>query len=784
MKKFRLSKLQLTSDAANRSGLQTVNMTSSTPDTVTGTTFKNVLVDETGEFVVKSAPAWVLNEVYRWTTAPTSPQTGWLWVDTSGSGEVLKQWNGTARSELDHLSVSTIAADATIWDSPTLLLVDGNSWLPITATLPAPSAAKGRKIEVYKYRWASAVTIATPSWTIVNQYWLWALTYNFKNTNPNYFMTIRSDGFNWIVDDDNIYNRVANTLYVDLNFGNNTYAAREFESRPFLTVAGAVAASQPWDTIVLRNGNYAMWALILPHSLNFVAESWANRASWELWVPAWATVSYNWWTLHRSSWNSNLFVPRWDNVTITWYVEEWSADGISLYNLSFTTAYTWLNLTFSVWTMKWVGTTWVQFYLSRNASATTLTNCVMRYKGKYMEKNAWFRCWDAIDTLIEIQCDEYNWLNVWTNMWLWIRPRNVSTRSSLIYKWNKYYSNNITQPCFNILAESYNFDMYFDVKEFKAFTNILTVWAAANANIYCDGDYWSTKDLYAATNLQQSLSNPSWTTVPLKLYFNATEAEVISVASKPTLAWYWISGNVIWLTRWANAIITSKVLRSSKNEVIWIDHSSPQATENIAQWIVDIYWTRIEKLWRDVWAWYDWVIVIDPGSATAPAVDIPNSIIRFHNWAVLLNLWDDYWISQIAVNPTGAEWEIIYYDNVVTESASWTSLVNKNLLKETYAYAPTKTITASGTYTVTDYENDLYYDLTLGSLTLVLPDPTKFINREISIKATWLHATNTITIDPVWAALIDGSATYVVPNTSTIRTNVVVKSDGTWRWIK
>ena len=57
MKKFRLAKLQLTSDTADRSGLQTVNMTSSTPDTVTGTTFKNVLVDETGEFVVKSAPA-------------------------------------------------------------------------------------------------------------------------------------------------------------------------------------------------------------------------------------------------------------------------------------------------------------------------------------------------------------------------------------------------------------------------------------------------------------------------------------------------------------------------------------------------------------------------------------------------------------------------------------------------------------------------------------------------------------------------------------------------------
>lgn len=52
-KKFRLSQLELTSDAANRSWLRTTNMTSSTPDTVVWTTFKNVLVNENGEFVVK-----------------------------------------------------------------------------------------------------------------------------------------------------------------------------------------------------------------------------------------------------------------------------------------------------------------------------------------------------------------------------------------------------------------------------------------------------------------------------------------------------------------------------------------------------------------------------------------------------------------------------------------------------------------------------------------------------------------------------------------------------------
>lgn len=57
-KKFRLSQLELTSNAANRSWLRTTNMTSSTPDTVIWTSFKNVLVNENWEFVVKWS-SWV-----------------------------------------------------------------------------------------------------------------------------------------------------------------------------------------------------------------------------------------------------------------------------------------------------------------------------------------------------------------------------------------------------------------------------------------------------------------------------------------------------------------------------------------------------------------------------------------------------------------------------------------------------------------------------------------------------------------------------------------------------
>lgn len=677
------------------------------------------------------------------------------------------------RSGLVTKNLTSATADKVVWTTFKNVLVDENGEIVVGAWLSTPTSTSvtgntNGDVTSMSFRWENdtgALNTATSG----------VMQKVFRQ------QTVAS----WLLTDTVIVEEyVDNTLYVDLAYGNNTTGLRERADRPFATVAAAVTASSPWDTIVLRNGSYAFWALILPHSLNFQAESWANRASWELWVPAWATVSYNWWTLYRSSGNSNLFVPRWDNVTITWYVEEWSADWISLYNLGSTTAYTWLNLTFSVWTMKATWTTWVQFYLSRNASSTILTNCIIRYRGKYMERNVWFRCWDSIDTLIDIECDEYNGAWVWTNMWMWRRPRNVSTRNGLIYKWDKYYSNNVTQPCFSILAESYNFDMFINIKDVNTPTTFLQAWAAINANIYCDWDSWTHTWVYDMIDLQQSLVNPSLSTVPLKLYFNVVFAENNNNVSKPSIAWYWTDRALIWLTWWTNAVITSKVLRSLKNEVIWIDHASPQTIEDQVTWLVEIFWTRIEKLWRDVWAWYDWVIIVDQWSASAPAVNLPNSVIRFYNWASIYNLWDAYAVKQIAVNPTWAEAELEYYDNIVTNN-----LTNSNILKETYVYAPTKTITAwdlvAWVYTVKDNENDLYADIaTLWSFTLAIWDPAKFINRELSIKATSTHPTNTITIDPAWGALIDWALTYVVPNTSTGMTNIVTKSDWTARRIK
>lgn len=66
--KFRVRELKIKSAIADRSGLVTENMTSATPDKVVGTIFKNVLVDENGEFVVwnnTTTPAIVyINKIF------------------------------------------------------------------------------------------------------------------------------------------------------------------------------------------------------------------------------------------------------------------------------------------------------------------------------------------------------------------------------------------------------------------------------------------------------------------------------------------------------------------------------------------------------------------------------------------------------------------------------------------------------------------------------------------------------------------------------------------------
>lgn len=780
--KMRVKELRLKWELANRSWFVTENMTSATPDTAAWTTFKNVLVNENGEFVVKSTAAWVITEVYRQATAPTSPVTGWLWVDTSWSWEVLKQYNGTTWSELDHLSVSTITADATIWDSPTLLIVDGNSLLPINATLPAPNTAKWRRIEVYKYRWASAVTLTTPSWTIVNQFWVGALTYVFKNTNPNYFMTIRSDGANWIVDDDNIYNRVANTLYVDLDFGNNTYAVREFESRPFATVAAAIAASLPWDNIVWRNWEYAIWNIVLPHSLNFILEDWANWASWALWVPAWATVKFNWWTCYRTGSNSNLFVVRWDNVSILGNIPYGSWDWVSIYDLTFVTAYTWLSLYFSVWRMDEVAWVWAQYYLSRNATSTVLTNCDIAYKWAYMAGNLRWRFW-LVDSNVQIDCDDYDWLTVWVNNWLLFNSIQSTGRSKIVYNGKTYNTNNSTQPVFSVAWESYGYDMHINILDFRWTAALVSTASSINANIYCTGNYWSSTTNWFSELIrwQQSLTNPSASTIPLKIYVWTTVIENLNNVTKATIAWYGTWNSVLWLLFWANAVITSKVIRSLKNEIIWVDHNNPQTIDDQAMWVIEIYWTKLERLWRDVWAWYDWVIFID----TWWAIDtIQDNTIKLYNWVSFINLWDTFAIAWFNASATNSIPTIEYYDDIYT---NW--LTNNVTYFEKYMHKPSKTITAwdlvAWVYTVKAYENDLYADIaTLWSFTLAIWDPAKFVNRELSIKVTSTHPTNTITVDPAGAALIDGSATYVVPNTSTWRTNIVTKSDWTARRIK
>jgi len=53
--------LEITSSSTDRSGITTINMNSFTPDHIVGTTFKNIQVNENGEFVVGTPASFTVD---------------------------------------------------------------------------------------------------------------------------------------------------------------------------------------------------------------------------------------------------------------------------------------------------------------------------------------------------------------------------------------------------------------------------------------------------------------------------------------------------------------------------------------------------------------------------------------------------------------------------------------------------------------------------------------------------------------------------------------------------
>ena len=765
-------------------------MTSATPDNAVGTTFKNVAVNENGEFVVQSASPSI-PEVYRWTTAPASPVAGWLWVDTTSNAEVLKQWNWTSWSELDHLSVSgSFTTDFTLSDWFTLAMIDGNSWLPITATLPAAASNKWRRIEFYKRRWASPITLASAGWNFVNTNTWSSSTYGFKNILWNYFMSVRSDGSSWIVDDDNIYNRVANTLFVDLNFGNNTYAVREFESRPFATVAAAVTASLPWDTIVLRSGTYAIWNITTVHNLNFQAEAGVVVVSWSLTV------------------NSN------NTVTWTGWVYNWTAA---------------TNEFFSVWDwtiyfdFESITTAWRRFV--RNIAQTTLSPKVYG-RAKTLTNSA---LWVAADFAITLSAWLWAWLTTIIDPIIDVEFGNV------IWLWILYITNSIQSPYININFDRISFEwgiwnekifhidwapilnlinnasFYINGNYIKSWSNnsssnalflinsnpiwnqsnskwTINVWRyewnvwlfldnnCANSEVHINGDYHysSNRSLYV-------MYQANWTGAPVTKSSTLYNHTKVSEVNWTWVAW-WASTTTPWavfiVAQWASYICDSLENKSLQYIVWWVDNQSvPWINDNYTQTYIKFYWTKL--LANNQLVWSNWLLHNDEWHWSNAH---PKITYEFYSWCSFELLWNAVQLISWAAGWVWTISEVNFYDDYTTNIwfSYWASIN-----KISYLNNHTTTIAAWWTYTVLDSDKDLYYDLaTLWNLTLVLPDPAKFVNREINFKVTSTHASNTVTIDPAWAALIDGSATYVVPNTSTWMTNIVTKSNWAWRRIK
>jgi hypothetical protein len=68
----------------------------------------------------------------------------------------------------------------------------------------------------------------------------------------------------------------ADTLWVDLQYGDDSTAAVGRQDRPFSTIAAAIAASASGDVIQLRPGVYAEEGLILKANTSLLGDSWQN----------------------------------------------------------------------------------------------------------------------------------------------------------------------------------------------------------------------------------------------------------------------------------------------------------------------------------------------------------------------------------------------------------------------------------------------------------------------------------------------------------------------------
>ncbi len=137
--------MRVKSESANRSGIVTENMTSATPDQIVWTTFKNVQVNENGEFVVW--PNWGWGWATNLTYTP-SPTNGTVNSDTGTDATI-------PLADITNAGLISPAEKAKVWFISITQPVDLDTMEQDVADLTTLSWVASNAINLWTFTWTT-----------------------------------------------------------------------------------------------------------------------------------------------------------------------------------------------------------------------------------------------------------------------------------------------------------------------------------------------------------------------------------------------------------------------------------------------------------------------------------------------------------------------------------------------------------------------------------------------------------------------------------------------------
>lgn len=650
------------------------------------------------------------------------------------------------------------------------------AWLLFT---PHAAAWSPRRLYCLKITNTSAINniIVQPlAWTIE-----WAATLTIR-WNRKSHIWIYSNWTEWktlMVDE---WIRVQNTLFVDATYWNNITAQRESFDKPFSTMVAAEAAALAWDTIVIRPSTLGFWALWPTKNINFMAMPWVNINSWFLQVNDWIEVNFLWDADVTHPWINNMirvwgtFRFNFNKVTNNWTVLVTNANQPILANMKVIwkiregiSTWWWQQLlfNFNVW-WAWVvdiQNPYVDVEVSslKNIWLINITNKCSWWTFIWKYDIADFR-WTGNSKIFQI--DASNGLNVNSNHTINIKwwhvywSTSIWTTSALhLVQWM------LSSSIWYFHADTYYWSNSFFADNWSIPWNEWIMWWNKHESI--------DKSLYAWYQ-----SNVTWLSVTK---WSVIKNNVIECITSWSPAAWWASVAtpavvfIVW--QWMSYISTSKIHRSTQYWIWWVDNQAVAWVNNNYTWAeISFYWT---KLSCNNTFWANWMLYTDEWVSANTHPDI---IYNFYAWCVFdfVNTATPAWLVWNWADTTLTNTRIYFWDDVVTNRER---SVSPTVDEVVWQNNPSKIITAWWTYTINYNETDLYYDLALlWNLTIIVWDPALYKNMEFDLKIISTSPTNNVIIDPVWAALIDWSPTFTVPQTNTKRTSVTIKSIWT-QWV-